>query len=94
MHSFADANYFFDFYFRLVVVVRFVVVMDPSAETISEWNVAAGAVRLVFEWAGLDPEVAAVVMGVLDLDPGDHYRALAMFTFDEIPFDGLGLSLG
>ena len=68
--------------------------MDPSEETTAEWNAAAGAVSLVFEWAGLDPEVAAVIMGVLDLDPGDHYRALAMFTFEEIPFDGLNLTLG
>ena len=68
--------------------------MDPSAETISEWNAAAGAVNLIFDWAGLDADVAAVVMGALDLDAGGHYRALAMFSYDEIPFDNLNLTLG
>ena len=68
--------------------------MDPSAETITTWNEAAGAVHQVFEWAGLGDEVTSVIMGTLDLDPGDHYRALAMFEYDELPLQDLGLTLG
>ena len=59
--------------------------MDPTPETIKTWNAAAGAVQQVFDWAGLSEEVTSVIMGTLDLDPGDHYRALAMFDYDELP---------
>ena len=47
-----------------------------------------------YSLAGLSEEVTSVIMGTLDLDPGDHYRALAMFEYDELPLQDMGLTLG